>query len=246
MTDIAEILTDHQLEELYRSGYRVVPVGTDPFEIPAALIKPDWSYQWFPDGEHPKGWKGVAYQAHPGWFAPPDKEGLVVVQGMRLFRKLKTEVEEFHRQNQRKAEKLVEDWADKFGMFTGGATVLQGHGEEVIRTDVVAGKGAKVKVETYERPKTGTVELVSHIPKDMIPHVEAIFEERDRLISEVVLPDRSLLPGSAISEQFYTAIERDKGAPWWPTLMAIVLPYAIENVRKANFSPNQYEAESRS
>ena len=231
MSLLSEILSAEQIDELYASGFVVIPRHDDPLDLPAALIKPDWAYQWFSDGEYPKGWKAVAYQDHPGWFAPPDKEGLVLVRGNRLFRKLKREVEEFHRQNKRKAEKLVEDWADRFGMFTGGATVLQTDGEEVIRTDIVAGKGVETKVETFERPATKTVELVSKLPQDMLEHIDEVFAERDRIRDMIVRPDRTLDPDNVITAQFYRAIDADRGAPWWPTLHAIILPYAVESVR---------------
>lgn len=245
MSLLSEILSAEQIDELYRSGFAIIPRHNDPFELPAALIRPDWSYQWFTDGEYPKGWKAIAYQDHPGWFAPPDKEGLVVVRGMRLFRKLKAEVEEFHRQNKRKAEKLVEDWADKYGAFVGGATTLQTDGEEVVRTDIVAGKGVKVRTESFESPTTKTVELTTKIPKDMLAYIDQIFAERDRIRDDIVQPDRTLREHE-ITSKFYDAIENDRGAPWWPTLHAIILPYAIENVRKAVFQPNQSEAESTS
>ncbi len=230
MSLLSEILDAEKIDELYKCGFVIIERG-DPFDIPAALIKPDWSYQWFTDGEHPKGWKAVAYQDHPGWFAPPDKQGLVVVKGNRLFRKLKAEVEEFHRQNKRKAEKLVEDWAEKNGAFFGGASILRTDGEEAVRTVVTAGKGVETRVETFEHPSTKTVELVSHIPKDMIPYIEEVFIERDRIRDQMVRPDHTLDPAHVLTDAFYAAIDQDKGAPWWPTLNAIILPLAIETVR---------------
>lgn len=254
MSLLSEILSDDKLDELYRSGFAVIPRHDDPFELPAALIKPDWSYQWFTDGEYPRGWKAVAYQDHPGWFAPPDKEGLVAVRGARLFRKLKREVEEFHRENRHKAEKLVEDWADKFGAFTGGATMLQTNGEEVVRTNIVAGKGVEVRTESFERPATKTVELTTKIPKDMLAYIDQIFAERDRIVGELLVEEdgRSRWRYGAapeyqpIAHEFLAAVSIDKGAPWWPTLHAIILPFAIKNVRKAVLQPNQQEAESTS
>ena len=243
MSLLTEILTADDIDELYKCGFAIIPRHEDPFDIPAALIKPDWSYQWFTDGEHPKGWKAVAYQDHPGWFAPPDKQGLVVVQGNRLFRKLKAEVEEFHRKNRQKTVEQLEGWADRFGMFTGGATMLQTDGEEVVRTEITAGRGVEVKTETFERPATKTVELVSHLPRDMITYIDEVFAERDRISKELFIEGadgRPIFkypvpePYGLMVEQFWKAVEDDKGAPWWPTLNATILPYAIANVRKAN------------
>ena len=65
----------------------------------------------------------------------------------------------------------------------------------------------------------------------MIGHIDAIFAERDRIRDMTVRSDRTLDPNSVITRDFYAEIERDKGAPWWPTLNAIILPYAIEAVR---------------
>ena len=90
---------------------------------------------------------------------------------------------------------------------------------------------ARVKIETYERPTTKTVEMVSKVPKDMLEHIDAIFTERDAIRDRTVRADRTLDPDSVITRDFYNEIERDKGAPWWPTLNAIILPYAIEAVR---------------
>lgn len=246
MSTLTELMGRAILDHLYEAGYSILPPRQDPFEIPAAIIPSGWAYQWFTDGEHPKGWKAVAYQDHPGWFAPPDKEGLVVLRGNRLFRKRQDQVDNTPEFSRKRSQQQLEAWADRFGAFTGGATMLQTNGEEVQRTTVTAGKGVETKIESFERPDTKTVELVSKIPQDMLQYIDHIFAERDRIRDEIVLPDRSLLPDHAISGEFYAAIERDKGAPWWPTLNAIILPYAIENVRKAIFQPNKDEAESTS
>src|SRR5438132_5865414 len=115
MSLLSEILSAEQIDELCSAGYRIIPRGSDPFEIPAALIRPDWSYQW--NMEAIEGWHWVHYEDHPGLFAPPDTIGPVVMRGtgLGLFRKLKAEVDEFHRQNRMKAQKQLEDWADRFG-----------------------------------------------------------------------------------------------------------------------------------
>lgn len=252
MSLLSEILTAEQIDELYKDGFRILPPAVDPFEIPAALIKPDWAYQWNKDAS--EGWYWVRHEDHPGWFAPPGTTGPVVMRGtgLGLFRKHKDKVDNTPEHSRKRSRAQLENWADKFGMFTGGATMLQTDGEEVIRTDIVAGKGVDTKVETFERPQTKTVELVSKLPKDMIQHIDVVFAVRDRIIGEITheVDGRQYLrypvENREIVDKFYAAIGDDKGAPWWPTLMAIVLPYAIAEVRKANFKPNQYEAESRS
>lgn len=237
MSLASEIFTAEQIDELYKAGFAIVRRPTDPLEVPAVLIHPDWSYQWNlakPDEgvkDIPQGWVKVNYEDHPGWFAPDWKLGPVTVQGMVLCKKRKDQVEAFQIETKRKSLQLLEGWADRFGMFTGGATVLQTDGEDVIRTEVAAGKGVTTKTETYERPTTKTVELVSKIPMDMVEYIDAIFAERDAIRDKTVRADRTLDPDSVITRDFYAEIERDKGAPWWPTLNAIILPYAIEAVR---------------
>ncbi len=91
MSLLSEILTAEQLDELYRAGFRILPPAVDPFEIPAALLKPDWAYQW--NEQANEGWHWVKYEDHPGWFAPPGEIGPVVLKGLGLFRKHKDKVD---------------------------------------------------------------------------------------------------------------------------------------------------------
>lgn len=246
MSLLTELVSQTIIDELYKAGYSILPPRLDPFYFPESLIPGGWVYQWNVVDDFTVDWEQVYCEDHPGWFAPPGSLGRVVRHGMVLCKKRKDQVDNTPAHSRKRSQQQLEAWADRFGAFTGGATMLQTNGEEVQRTTVTAGKGVETKVETYERPATKTVELISKIPKDMLQYIDQIFAERDRIRDETVLPDRSLLPGSAISDAFYAAIERDKGAPWYPTLNAIILPYAIENVRKAIFQPNKDEAESTS
>jgi hypothetical protein len=239
MQPLHEILSGTVLSELWERGYTVVPRLRDPFELPAELIPGGWSYQW--NAEKGKDWFSVLHQDHPGIFAPIGASGPVEVGGLFLQRKSKDKVDNTPEHSRKRSQQQLEAWADRFGMFVGGATILQTRGEEVVRTEITAGGGIETKIETLERPQTKTVELVSKLPKDMIEHVDAIFTERDRLVEEMTDqvngrqylhtysddPDRQKM-----LDEFYDAMQADKGAPWWPTLHAIILPYAIEAVRQ--------------
>ena len=122
--------------------------------------------------------------------------------------------------------------AGQIAKIAGARVVGMGETEAVV-TEVKAGAGVETRVETIERPQEKTVELVSAIPKDMMPYISAIFAERDRIRDTIVRPDRTLDPDNVITVQFYDAIDKDKALPWWPTLHALILPYAIESVRHA-------------
>lgn len=239
---------------LWDLGYSVVPRGLrDPFKIYPSLIPDGWSYQW--NTEQASGdWSPVLHENHPGIFAPLGRSGPITFGGLWLVKKKGDLAEEMRREQVKKSREQLENWADKFGMFTGGATMLQTDGEEVVRTDIVAGKGVEVRTESFERPATKTVELTTKIPKDMIAYIDQIFAERDRIVGELLVEedgrprwrDDAAPEYQPIAREFWAAVGADMGAPWWPTLHAIILPFAIKNVRKAVFQPSQQEAESTS
>lgn len=227
------------LKWLWDLGFRITTRNVvDPFDIHPSIVPGGWSYQWNTESAA-VGWELVYHHEHPGYFAPLGTEdGPVVVGGLYLVKKKGDAAGEERKHAVRRSHEQLEGWADRFGMFTGGATMLQTDGEEVVRTEIAAGKGVEVKRETFERPATKTVDLTSKIPRDMVAYIDQIFAERDRLVGEIVQPDQTLLLGHEITDRFYDVIENDKAAPWWPTLHAIILPYAIDNVRKAVFQPN--------
>lgn len=242
------------VQALWDAGLSVVPRrGGDQFEIHPSLVPGGWSYQWNTtpaEGD----WRAVSHEDHPGIFAPLGASGPINLDGLWLVKKKGDIAEQVRREQVQKSRERLESWADRFGMFTGGATMLQTDGEEVVRTEIAAGKGVEVKRETFERPATKTVELTTKIPKDMLAYIDQIFAERDRIVGELLVEedgrprwrDDATPKSQAIIRQFWEAVRVDMGAPWWPTLHAIILPYAIDNVRKAIFQPNQSEAESTS
>lgn len=243
------------LQALWDAGLRVTPRNqTDPFDIHPSLVPGGWSYEW-QNVDGPKdGWQSVLHQDHPGWFAPLGKTGRVEVDGLRLMKKFGDEAAAERKRALKRSHDQLERWADKFGAFVGGATMLQTDGEEVVRTSIVAGKGVEVSTEKFERPATKTVELTTKIPKDMLAYIDPIFAERDRIVAELLTEEDGrprwrddLAPQyQPIAKRFWEVVGADKAAPWWTTLHAIILPYAIDNVRKAVFQPNQSEAESTS
>lgn len=254
MSEASEEFFRSVIVTLWDMGYSVVPRNMrDPFEILPALIPGGWSYQW--NSEPASGdWSPVLHESHPGIFAPLGESGPITFGCLWLVKKKGDLAEEMRREQVKKSREQLERWADRFGMFTGGATTLQTDGEEVVRTDIVAGKGVEVRTESFERPATKTVELTTKIPKDMIAYIDQIFAERDRIVGELLVEedgrprwrDDAAPEYQPIAREFWAAVGADRGAPWWPTLHAIILPFAIKNVRKAVFQPNQQEAESTS
>lgn len=241
MSAVTEIVTTDQIHDLWGCGYTILPRARhpDPFFVPPEIIPQGRSYQWwhlvhdkfhFNRDGHDSGWATVPASRHDGYFMPFGISGSIEVNGLGLFEKSKVEVDQERGAQIAAAHKQVSDWVDKTGgMFSG----------EVKFGDISTTVGDEVLAETlrtgpdvYAVSKTKTVETTVKIPKDMVPHMAAIFTERDRLKEEWVRPDRSIAPGT-VADQFYAAIHADKSAPWWPTLHAILLPIAIENVRKS-------------
>jgi hypothetical protein len=251
MSVVSEIITQDQIQDLWGCGFTIVARNRhpDPFHVPAEMVPQGRSYQWWhlvhdkfhfdrPGGD--SGWAPVPASRHDGYFMPFGHVGAIEVLGLGLFEKSKFEVDQEREQQKADALKPMQDWASKmadFG-FEGGARVVGDmSGMEAVVTTVDAKTGVStnievIEIEAIELPKERVIELVSEIPRTMFPHMSAIFAERDRLKDEVVLPDRSLKSGE-IADKFYAAIDADKSLPWWPTLHAILLPIAIENVRKS-------------
>lgn len=75
-----------------------------------------------------------------------------------------------------------------------------------------------------------TIENTTPIPKDMFEHMAAIFTERDRLVKEY-LPEVEAQAGE-IGTAFAEHMKKYPDAEKWPTLHGMLMPKAIENVRK--------------
>lgn len=230
MSAVTELVFAHVIDDLWGAGYTILPRLSDPYEVPPRLIPHGMAYQWNGAPDTP-GWKPVPYERHDGYYAPCGTGGDCYVMGLWLCERPAIEVAAAKEAQQNAARKQVSDWAERNKEFTGGArTVEFGEGEAFV-TEIETGGDATTHVEVIERPRQKTVELTTAIPPDLFFRMDELFAERDRLKEELVLPDRSLRPGE-VADKFYAAIEEDKSAPWWPTLHAILLPIAIENVRK--------------
>lgn len=235
MSMVTEIIDNEQLHDLWGAGYTITLRSRDPFDIPVHLVPHGVRYQWNPIKPDPMvkeaavGWTPVPYSRHEGVFAPWGMPGDIEMGGLKLMEKPTEVVDELKRQAKRAAEKQVDDWANMAGNHGISGAVRIGDEERVVGNPEMA-KKVLDGTATYERETTKTIETTTAIPRDMMPHIARIFAERDRLKDEIVMPDRSLKPGD-VATLFYAAIEADPGAPWWPTLHAILMPIAIQNVR---------------
>jgi hypothetical protein len=232
------------IQDLWGAGFTIVRRGSDPFEIDQRLIPRGMSYQWNPinpDGgvkvAADPGWRPVPYSRHEGVFAPWGTPGDIEIGGLKLCERALAEVEIARKAPREAAARMVDDWAAKAAAdgITGSvrvATQLQPGKLDAVEQLNFGGDGEDLVplADVVEVSKTRTIETTVGIPPDMGPHVLAIFQERDRLETEVVRKDRTLAPGP-IADKFYAAVEADPGAPWWPTLRAILLPIAADNVR---------------
>lgn len=219
--------TFQQIQDLWGLGFTVSRRNADPFEIEQRLIPRGRSYQWN-DRPDQDGWRPVPFSRHPGVFAPWGTGGdePIVVGGLYLCERPEQQVIDAREEARRAASKQVTDWAKgvaDFG-FSGSVRV----GDAV--SDVGLSDGSASRHDGYTT-RNKTIETTVKVPMAMLPHMGAVYAERDRLVGEVVLPDRTLKPGP-VADAFYSAVDADKSAPWWPTLHAILLPIAVENVRK--------------
>lgn len=230
--NVFDYVSEDAIQDLWSIGYTVIKrPGGDPFHVPAEMLPHGRRYQWWhlvhdrahfqrKDGVQPSGWAPVPASRHDGYFMPFGHIGDIEVGGLGLFEKSKFEVDQELASNVAAARKQVDDWVVKTGAnFSGNVTV----------GDVTETVGEEAR-DIFAISKSKTIETRVRLPEDMIPHMAAIFEERDRLKDEMVNADRSLKPGVA-ADKFYAAMDADPAAPWWPTLHAILLPTAIENVR---------------
>ena len=236
MSVVSEIITQDQIQDLWGCGFTIVSRKrhVDPFFVPPDMVPQGRSYQWWhlvhdkfhferPNSAIPSGWSAVPASRHDGYFMPFGHVGDIEVSGLGLFEKSKVEVDQERAAQVVAAHKPVADWIDK-----NAALGLTG---EVRFGDVAMDVDDPPK-DIFASSKSKTIETTVKIPKEMVPHMAAIFDERDRLRDEVLMPDRSLKPGE-LADKFYAAVDADKSLAWWPTLHAILLPIAIENVRKS-------------
>jgi hypothetical protein len=223
----------HQfIHDLWGEGFTIVKRPADPFEIDPRLIPRGMTYQWNTEPGPIAGdagtWRSVQHSRHPGVFAPWGTNGNIEVGGLYLCERPEEIARRANEQATTKAKQQIDDWAAR-----AGAVGLVG--EVKVGGEVRAAVGGEFEKGQIFRNDTKTIETTVGVPGDMFPYMNEVFRERDRLEAEVVRKDRTLVPGP-IADKFYEAIEANArdGTPfqWWPTLRAILLPIAVENVRE--------------
>ncbi len=240
MKPVRDIVSTDLIETLWEAGYTILPRhrGSDPFEIEQRFIPRDRFYQWFhlvhdrarfrtdDDKEYAGGWAPVPASRHDGYFMPAGHVGNIEVKGLGLFEKPRDEAIADLKSNEDEANKLVDDWAKRHGALLSGQVKVAGNVRNV---------GDDRSLDTFENAATKTIDTTVGIPGDMANLLFEIYAERDRLEAEVVMKDRTLKPGK-VADLFYAAVEDNQrdGTPfqWWPTLRAILLPMAVDNVRE--------------
>lgn len=248
MNLVSEVITQDQIQDLWGCGFTIVARRRhpDPFYVPQDMVPQGRSYQWWHlvhdkthfemRGSNPSGWAPVPSSRHDGYFMPFGHVGDIEVNGLGLFEKSKFEVDQDRAQNITAAHKLVDDWKEKFGGELSG--------EFKVGNDVATLGDAKVtsillsdpSMDVAECQEGRIIKATVAIPKDMLPHMSAVFAERDRLRDGVVNennPNGIILKPGEIADKFKAAIDADDSRPRWSILHAILLPIAIENVRKS-------------
>lgn len=242
MKPVREIVSRDIIDDLWGAGYTILPRNRhpDPFFVPQEMVPQGRFYQWWHlihdkfhyAGHSNTGWAPVPASRHDGYFMPAGFVGDIEVNGLGLFEKAKFEVDAERAGNVAAAQKQVDDWQEKWGgQFSGEFSV----GDSV--TSMRDMSNPEMEITTVVGD-TKTVENTTAIPKDMVPYIAQIFEERDYLtnlyatdtVSES--PVWSTLLISDIATEMNDAMRRNPDAPKWPRLNAIVLPYAIANIRK--------------
>lgn len=226
-----DYITRGQVHDLWGAGFTIVRrhLHPDPFYVPPEMVPQGRSYQWWhlvhdkeffyrPPNAEPSGWAPVPASRHDGYFMPAGHVGDIEVNGLGLFEKSKFEVDQAKAQQVAAAHQQVHDWKKvTSAMFSGDVSV----GGE--RTAI---------------GETKSYENTTAIPRDMVPYIDKIFAERDYLAkcyaeeSAGSEPSWSTVVMGEISDKFQSMMRDNIDTPKWPALNAIILPYAIENVRK--------------
>jgi hypothetical protein len=224
MKPVREIVSREIIDDLWGAGYTILPRARhpDPFFVPPEMVPQGRSYQWWhlvhdkvhyerPLGHTLSGWAAVPASRHDGYFMPAGFIGDIEVNGLGLFEKSKWEVEADRAEQTAKAKQMVDDWAKSTGALFEGEFKIGGE-----RTEIGA---------------TKTIENATKIPRELTPYIAQIFEERDRLANDFVYSsDRREV--EEIERKYMKAMGESATDSKWPTLHAIILPYAIENIRK--------------
>lgn len=221
MKPVRDIISREVIDDLWGAGYTILPRNRnpDPFNVPAEIIPQGRAYQWMhlvhDQAWIKNGWAAVPSSRHDGYFMPAGFVGDIEVNGLGLFEKPKFEVERDQAVQTAAAHKQTDDWKERWGSQFSGETVVGGE-----RTEIGA---------------TKTIEDTAKIPRDMVPYIAQIFEERDRLgriAAECLQSGTGDSDIDAAVSAYKDAVENNANLSKWPAMNALVLPKAIENIRK--------------
>lgn len=222
-----DYISRDQLQDMWGAGFTVIrrtTFGNDVYELADRVKRPGMARQWVDKQELDKfvsgGWFKVECQDYPGLFAPFGYVGPVQIGQLKLIECPQHRVDRAKQAQVDAANKLVTDWQQKWGGEFSGSVTVAGQ-TELSKLDAV---------KTLQIGSTKTIENTTAIPKDMVPYIAQIFEERDRLADDYT---KGLGEETAEEAQHFNAVMLEyPDAAKWPTLNAILLPKAIENVRK--------------
>lgn len=215
---LLDYLSRDTLDDLWGFGYTVIKRPIDPYDGPPIKPPHGMAYQWEDRKAIKTGWRPVPASRHDGWFCPAGYMGDCEVGSLVLCERPKAEVDAAIKDNINAAYKLTDDWMKKYGgAFSGSVTI--GTQTRLGELDTVT------KIEVGDK----TLEDASGIPADMMHRTAEIFAERDRLGKDYAAGGDETKWAFA---PFQTHILENHDAKLWPTLNALLLPTAIENVRK--------------
>lgn len=238
MRPVRDVVARETIEDLWGAGYTILPrrfYSLDPFEIDPKLIPRSRAYQWFHLVEdRPRitgGWAAVPASRHDGWFMPAGHVGDIEVNGLGLFEKPRNEVDQERAATIDKAKQQIEKWAKEAAAVGISGSVKVGEANREVGDDP----------ETF-KTRGKTIETTVRIPPDMLPHMDAVFAERDRLYDELqgIWQAGEPVPGSwqaTVMQAYRDALEDSPDIAKGPTFNAILLPYAVANVRKKLNAP---------
>ena len=219
------VIRGDQLQDLWSIGFTIIPRASSDriFDVANGLAPRGMAYEWHVNPKV-KGWECVPASRHPGLFAPYGYEDVITAHGLYLVERPKAEVDAFHDDAHAKAHAHVDNWFQRQAAsgFTGGVTVLsEGSGGECARTSDIREIGDK------------TIEDATPIPRELMPYINFIFQERDVLWSQ----SEKWWDKTTPEYQRYTEIAERH--PQWTRgqiMNAVLTPIAIENIRKRRAS----------
>lgn len=249
-----DYISRDQLYDLWGAGFTVIRRGTFGMDLYATadrICKPGMAQQWC-DAAHvweliDNGWNYVPAERYPGLYAPYGYEGEVKIGELVLLECPAHKIAKAKEDQVAAAHKLVTDWQDKYGGSFSGEVSVNGERTEIgdIDTTELLRSSRQTLSDrmddtrgVYGNPETKTIESVTAIPRELTPYIAQIFEERDYLAKGYAdesagdEPAWSTILMSEIAAKMEAAMKASPAAPKWPMLNAIVLPYAVENIRQ--------------